>query len=126
MPENKSNIAKGVGGTTMKYSVYRADNLQNAMNLLLVDGAVPVSDLKQCWKMSKQEYVCSGIVFDKGTLRPVTVKECKSLKKLYDSGGFLLWVYRGSWVRLLSYRSSLCGINLDLHYGLGRVCGVKK
>ena len=124
MPENKSNIAKGAGGTTMKYKIYRADNLQNAMNLLLADGAMPVSDLKQCWKMSKQEYVCSGIVFDKGTLRPVTVRECKSLKKLYDSGRFLLWVYRGSWVHDLNSRSYLGGGDLLSNYG--RVCGVKK
>ena len=126
MPENKNNNAKGAGGTTMKYKIYRADNLQNAMNLLLADGAMPVSDLKQCWKMSKQEYVCSGIVFDKGTLRPVTVKECKSLKKLYASGKFLLWVYRGSWVHDLDLGSYLLGNYDDLRSNLGWVCGVKK
>ena len=101
-----------------KYKIFEGNNLQEDMDKCLEEGYFPITDLKKAWdmkqKLSPHKWIDTGVVFQEGVIRKLTMEEAKDLKKLYENKGRLLFV--GSYGILVGYS--------DLYYG-GRFLGVR-
>jgi len=103
-----------------KYKIFEGNNLQEDMDRCLEEGYFPITDLKKAWdmkqKLSPHKWIDTGVVFQEGVIRKLTMEEAKDLKKLYENKGRLLFT---------GY-SDDCGLGGDGSLSLsGRFLGVR-
>ena len=103
----------------MKYKIFEDGTIKEVLNRMLKEGYIPCN-LETTYKYRKdnniKKWFDTRTLYIKGKFRDATLSELKNIKKTYDKGGRLVYLY--------DYNDGFDGngnINDD-----GRFLGVKK
>ena len=103
----------------MKYKIFEDGTIKEVLNRMLKEGYIPCN-LETTYKYRRdnniKRWFDTGTLFIKGKFRDATISELKNIKRTYDKGGRLVYLY--------DYNDGFDGVNYINKYG--RFVGVKK
>ena len=80
----------------MKYKIFEDGTIKEVLNRMLKEGYIPCN-LETTHKYRKdnnlKKWFDTGTLFIKGEFRDATLSELKNIKRTYDKGGRLVYLY---------------------------------